>query len=186
LKLKIWLTATFALFLSLQVSSFAQNLKIGYVDSDVIIKQLPEYKTITEELEKMQKQYIDTIQTMENNLKKKAEEFKSKYEEAQRKVESGEIKSDAEIKALNEEMNLLQNELRILDDSLTSYKQNVRELLINKSNELFKPVREKVIKAIEDLAKELKYNFIFDKADGVLLFGDKEFDLTFKVLDKLK
>ncbi len=103
-----------------------------------------------------------------------------------KRLSPAKIKSEAEIKALNEEMNLLQNELRILDDSLTSYKQNVREMLINRSNELFKPVKDKVIKAIEDLAKELKYNFIFDKADGVLLFGDKEYDLTFKVLDKLK
>ncbi|MCX7833722.1 MAG: OmpH family outer membrane protein [Ignavibacteria bacterium] len=186
MKLKISLIAIFALTLLLHLNSNAQNLKIGYVDSDIIIKQLPEYKTITAELEQLQKKYLDTIQARENEIKTKAQEFKTKYEDAQKKVESGEIKSDAEIKALNEEMTVLQNELRELDDSLTTYKQNVREILINKSNELFKPVKEKVIKAIEDIAKELKYNFVFDKADGVLLFGDKEYDLTFKVLDKLK
>ena len=32
----------------------------------------------------------------------------------------------------------------------------------------------------------MKINFVFDKADGSLLYGDKEFDITFKVLDKLK
>lgn len=186
MKLRILLIVIFAVTVLLQINSNAQNLKIGYVDSEVIIKQLPEYKVITQELEDLQKKYLDTIQVRENELKNKAQEFKTKYEDAQKKVESGEIKSEAELKALNEEMNLLQNELRILDDSLTTYKQNVREILINKSNELFKPVREKVIKAIEDIAKELKYNFVFDKADGVLLFGDKEFDLTFKVLDRLK
>lgn len=165
-----------------------QNLKIGYVDSEVIIKQLPEYKKITDELEALQKSYLDTISTKETEIKSKAEVFKTRYEDAQQKVESGVIKSEEELKALNQEINDMQRELQGLDDNLTTYKQSIREVLFEKQNELFKPVQEKVRKAIEDLAKEMKVNFVFDKTDsvGALLYGDKEFDLTFKVLDKLK
>lgn len=170
-------------------TSYAQQaLKIGYVDSEVIIKQLPEYKKITDELEVLQKSYLDTINTKETEIKSKAEIFKNKYEDAQKKVESGVIKSDEELKALNQEINDMQRELQLMDDNLTTYKQSVREALYARQNELFKPVQEKVKKAIEDLAKEMKVNFVFDKTDtvGALLYGDKEFDLTFKVLDKLK
>lgn len=165
-----------------------QTLKLGYVDSEVIIKQLPEYKLITDELEALQKSYLDTISTRENEIKSKAEVFKTKYEDAQKKVESGVIKTDEEMKALNQEISDLQRELQSLDDNLSTYKQTVREALYEKQNLLFKPVQEKVKKAIEDLAKEMKVNFVFDKTDsvGALLYGDKEFDLTFKVLDKLK
>ena len=45
---------------------------------------------------------------------------------------------------------------------------------------------KKITKAIENVAKDLKINFVFDKADGTLIYGDKEYDITFKVLDKLK
>lgn len=165
-----------------------QALKIGYVDSEVIIKQLPEYKRIMDELESIQKSYMDTINTKETDIKSKAEVFKTRYEDAQKKVESGVIKSDEELKALNQEISDLQKELQNLDDGLTTYKQSVREALYTKQNELFKPVQEKVKKAIEDLAKDLKVNLVFDKTESVgsLLYGDKELDLTFKVLDKLK
>ncbi len=92
MKLKTLLIAIFVATLLLQVNSYAQNLKIGFVDSEVIIKQLPEYKAITEELDQLQKKYLDTIQVRENELKTKAQEFKAKYEDAQKKVESGENK----------------------------------------------------------------------------------------------
>jgi Skp family chaperone for outer membrane proteins len=52
--------------------------------------------------------------------------------------------------------------------------------------ELFKPVKEKITKSIETLAKELKYNIVLDKASDALIYGDKDIDITFKVLDKLK
>ena len=58
--------------------------------------------------------------------------------------------------------------------------------MVQKQSEMFKPIKEKITKAIESVAKEMKINFVFDKADGTLIYGDKEFDITFKVLDKLK
>ncbi|MBN1634672.1 MAG: OmpH family outer membrane protein [Ignavibacteria bacterium] len=190
MKLKFCVLTTMLLtFVILAGTTYSQQtLKIAYVDSEVIIKQLPEYKKIMDELESIQKSYMDTINTKETEIKSKAEDFKTKYEDAQQKVESGVIKSDEELKALNQEINDMQRELQSLDDNLTTYKQTIREALYSKQSELFKPVQEKVKKAIEDLAKEMKMNLIFDKTDsvGALLYGDKELDLTFKVLDKLK
>lgn len=168
------------------VNPVSSQIKVGFVDSEVILKQLPESKKVQEQLEAIQKQYLDTITGKENELKTKAEDFKTQYEAAQKKVESGEVKSEAEIKALNEEINALQKELQLLDDGLTAYKQKAREDLLSIQSELFKPIKDKVIKTIEDVSKEMKINFVFDKAEGTLLYGDKEFDITFKVLDKLK
>lgn len=162
------------------------QVKLGFVDSEVILKQLPEAKAIETEMEALQKQYLDTVQAKEDELKTKAENFKSKYEDAQNKVQSGQITSDTEIKALEEEMGGLQSELQALSEGLEGYKSKVQNALLLKQSELFKPVKDKITKTIEDVAKSMKINFVFDKADGSLLFGDKEFDITFKVLDKLK
>ncbi len=166
-------------------NSYAQ-LKIGYVDSEVILKQLPEAKAIETELEGLQKQYLDTAQTMENELKTKAEEFRTKYEDAQNKVKSGAITSEAEVNALEQEMGALQSELQNLSETLDGYKQRVQNSLLVRQSELFKPLKERITKTIEEVAKSLKLNFVLDKADGTLLYGDKDFDITFKVLDKLK
>lgn len=162
------------------------QLKLGYVDSDVILKQLPEAKAIEAEMEGLQKQYLDTVQAKEDELKSKAETFRTKYEDAQNKVKSGQITSESEIKALEDEMGGLQEELQMLSEALEGYKSKVQNTLLIKQSDLFKPVKEKITKSIEEVAKSMKINFVFDKADGSLLFGDKEFDITFKVLDKLK
>ena len=162
------------------------QVKLGFVDSETILKQLPEAQKVQTELEGLQKLYLDTIQVKETEIKSKAETFKTKYDDAQQKVESGAVKSDAELKALQDEIGALQSEIQTLDENLSLYKQNIQNTLLERQAELFKPVKEKITKTIEEVAKSMKINFVFDKADGTLLFGDKEFDITFKVLDKLK
>lgn len=180
------LLAFVVIILAFAGSVSAQSIKVGFVDSEVILKQLPESQKVLTELEGLKKLYIDTIQAKEKELKANAESFKTRYEAAQKLVESGQIKSEAELKTLNEEMQGLQKGLQEQDDALTVYRQKVQEELVQKQNELFKPIKEKITKAIENVAKDMKINFVFDKADGTLIYGDKEYDITFKVLDKLK
>ena len=165
--------------------SFSQA-KVAYVDSEVILKQLPESIQIQKDMEAMQKVYLDTISAKETEIKTQAENFKVRYEDAQKQVESGAIKGEAELKALNEEIQNLQREIQTNSESLDIYKQKVQNDLLAKQQDLFKPVRDKVTKAIEDVAKDMKINFVFDKANGSLIYGDKDSDVTFKVLDKLK
>jgi outer membrane protein len=175
----------FVLTVLFAFSNADAQIKVGYVDSEVILKQLPEAQRVQTELEGMQKLYLDTITARENDLKGKAETFKTKYEDAQRRVQAGQV-SETEIQTLNDEIAGLQNELQVLDEGLSVYKQKVQNDLLAKQQELMKPVREKVVKAIETTAKGMKINFVFDKAEGMLLYGDKEYDITFKVLDSLK
>ena len=88
--MKTLFVKTLAIFLFILSIIFSNNasaqIKVGYVDSEIILKQLPESETIKQELEALQKLYLDTIQTRENELKEKAELFKTKYEEAQQLV----------------------------------------------------------------------------------------------------
>jgi outer membrane protein len=166
-------------------SSVSAQVKVAFVDSDVILKQLPEAQELQKKLEDLQKLYIDTLTTKEKELKDKAASFKTKYEEAQKQVEAGTLKPD-EIKALETELANLQVEIQKMEQEYNEYKQSSSETLLKTQSELFKPLKEKIVKVISDVAKELKYNYVLDKASDALIFGDKEFDITFKVLDKLK
>ena len=161
------------------------QVKVAFVDSEIIIAQLPEAQAVKKQLEDLQKLYVDTVTAKEGEIKSKADIFKAKYEDAQKQIEAGKLTQD-QIKSLESELGLLQDEVTRLDQELALYKQNIQKSLLDMQAELFKPVREKITKAIETLAKELKYNIVLDKAADALIYGDKEIDITFKVLDKLK
>ena len=168
------------------VSAFSYSqIKIGYVDRDGIIKQMPDYKKVEDEYQAYAKLYADTLQAKDTELKTKAEVFKKRYEDAQKQVESGLVKSDVELKKLSDEIAELQKELQTLDDALTGYKQKAQNELMQRQAELLKPLVEKMSKTVEVVAKEMKINFVFNKTDD-LIYGDKDADITFKVLDKLK
>jgi outer membrane protein len=167
-------------------STYAQNFKFGFVDSEIILKQLPESQKVQKDIEALQKLYVDSITTRETTLKSKAENFRTRYDEAQKRVESGQVKSESELKSLNEEIGNLQKEVQDLNEALDLYKQKIQNELVQRQSEMFKPVKDKITAAIESLAKAENIQLIVDKADGNVLYADKKYDLTFKVLDKLK
>jgi outer membrane protein len=159
--------------------------KIAYVDSDIIIKQLPEAQEVQKKLEDLQKQYLDTVNSKEADLKTKADDFKTKYADAQKQLEAGKLTED-QVKQLESDLGAMQVEIQKDEQDLYDYKQQVQQTLVSTQQDLFKPVKEKIITVIGQVAKELKYNLVLDKAGETLLYGDKEMDITFKVLDKLK
>ena len=172
------------------VFSFIGNIcysqaKIAFVDSDVILKQLPEAQAVQKQLEDLQKLYVDTLTSKETDYKAKAEALKTKYDAAQKQVQEGKLTPD-QVKALDAEISEMQTELQKIEQDYGEYKQNVQQALLAKQSELFKPVKEKITKIIEQVAKEMKYNFVLDKAGETLIYGDKDLDITFKVLDRLK
>jgi outer membrane protein len=173
------------IFLLIVAFSLDAQVKIAFVDSEVIINQLPEAQEVKKKLEDLQRLYVDTVTAKENEIKVKADAFKAKYEDAQKKIEAGQITGD-QIKSLEQELGQMQEEVQMMDQELTLYRQNVQKQLYDVQVELFKPVKEKITTAIESLAKELKYNIVLDKASDGLIYGDKNIDITFKVLDKLK
>ena len=182
MKTKLIGTAVFSFFI---VNASISQVKIAFVDSDAIIKQLPEAQAVQKQIEDLQKLYVDTLSSKENEYKGKAEALKTKYEDAQKQVQEGKLTPD-QVKALDAEISAMQTELQKLEQDYTEYKQEIQQILLAKQSELFKPVKDKITRVIEQVAKELKYNYVLDKAGDSLIYGDKELDITFKVLDKLK
>lgn len=182
MKNKIILLAAISVFI---VNAGYSQVKVAFVDSDVILKQLPEAQGVQKQLEELQKFYVDTLTAKESEYKTKAEALKTKYDDAQKKVQEGKLTPD-QVKALDAEISEMQTELQKLEQDYAEYKQNVQQVLLAKQAELFKPVKEKITRTIELVAKELKFNLVLDKAGETLIYGDKDLDITFKVLDKLK
>jgi outer membrane protein len=84
-----------------------------------------------------------------------------------------------------------QQEIYDLDQKLREYKLeklgNDGELA-KQQDKILSPIKDKILKAIEKIAKEQKYSFVFDQTESVrvLLYGEATADLTYKVIDRLK
>jgi outer membrane protein len=158
-----------AVFVSL---TFAQqgSPKIGFVNSEKIINELPEAKESQQKLEGM-------VASWQDEIKKRSDALQSKYEEYQKQANMlNESAKQARQKELVEEEN-----------KLKQYQAEKQQELAVQREKIMKPIQEKVFKAIEKVAKDKKLSFVFDKANDVpLLYADPVFDYTPDVIIYLK
>ncbi len=156
---------------------FAQNnyaqLKIGYVDSDAIMKQLPDAQDVQKKLDAMIKEWQEEISKMERDWKAKYDDY-----DKRKLILSEQKRSEIE------------KELVTLEDQFTKYRQDklgVKGELFQKQEELMKPIQNRIFTVIEQIAKEKDYDYVFDRSgDMMFLYAKEEYDLTKEVLEKLK
>ncbi len=165
----------FPLVLSLIIFSglsFAQ-LKIGYVDSDAIMDNLPDAQDAKQKLNTI----VQEWQTELNNLES---QWKTKYDDYDKRKLIMTDQTRAETEA----------ELVKLEQQVTDYREKkfgTNGELFQKQDELMKPVQNKIFNAIQDVAKDEDLDFVFDRSgDILLLYAKDQYDITTKVMDKLK
>ncbi len=148
--------------------------KIGYVDSQVILNQLPAAIKAQGELDAMVSKWNASIDSMVTDLQ-------SQYTSYQQQAES--MTPDAR-KAKEQE--LVMKEQQIQQFRGSKFQQPNGEYY-RKNDELLQPIKDQIMKGIEEAAKKEGLTFVFDKAgDVILLYADQTYDITFTVLDMLK
>jgi len=145
----------------------AQN-KIGYINLNQLIDQMPETKTIRTQIEAYQKQFIDELTAMNNDYVSKGKAY-----EAQRTT-----LTDAQRTAKETELTDLQKRM---NDYQTSAQQQVQA----KTTELSKPLFDKVRAAVAAVAKEKGYGYTFDTSQTDFIVSPPEDDLMTAVKAKL-
>ena len=159
--------------LALFTTKIVAQPKIGYVDSDTIMKQLPDYQDTQKKLDAMIKEWQEELSKLERDWKTKYDDYEKRklILSEQKRVE-------------------IEKELVDMENEVSKYRQDkfgVRGELFQKQEELMKPLHNRVFTAIQEVAKENDYDFIFDRSgDVIFLFAKEEFDCTKLVLDKLK
>ena len=158
----------------LPTTAAAQGPKIGYVNSAKILSEVPEAIEANKKLDGMGKKW-------QADLEKMSKEFQTKYEENQKK----------EPLLKDEEKRSRQADLTEHQQKVLQYRQekfgNDGELAMA-TDSLLRPIKLKVMKVIEQVAKEQKIQFMFDRNEQiiVLLYGEPKFDYTNLVIDRLK
>lgn len=158
------LAFTMVLALSMQAQKF------GYINTAELFQQIPEVKEATANLE-----------TYQSQLQKKGQDmvtaFQTEYQSLEKKQQSGELSP----KALEVEAQKLKNK----EMEIAKYQQESEKKIIEKNEALFKPIRDKIQAAIDSVAAENGYTYIFDFSMGMIIYADDSTDITALVKSKL-
>ena len=154
---------------------FAQNdQKIGYVDSQIILTQLPEAIKAQSDLDALSSLWSNQLDSMTLGYQQLLTDYQKQ------------ASTMTDDQKLTKQQELIAMEQKILGFRNQKFGQPNGEIY-SKQDEIFDPVKKKIYAAIEQVAKSEGMQFIFDKSgDILLLYADAAFDITFKVLDNLK
>ncbi len=161
------------IFLALIVSNTFQaqtrGTKVGFIDMEYILQNVPDYTEA------------------QNQLEQKAQKWKQEIEA--KKIEINKLKE-----ALKAEKALLTKglieeriaEIVFLENEMLDYQQKRfgpnGDLMSQKAG-LTKPIQDQVFTAVQDIAEAKKYDFIFDKtSDMTMLFAAKRFDISDQII----
>ena len=151
---------------------YAQDIKVGYIDSQRIFA---EYKE-TQDAEKLYKKEVDAwkiqAETMEREIVKLQDELK-----AQSLMLSEEKQKEKKL---------------ILDQKIQDYQRFMAEtfgdegIAAKRNKELTQPIVEKINRILQTMAEEQDFAVVFDIANASIVYAKKEYDLTDLVLVELR
>lgn len=158
----------------LLVSAFpaAAQQKFACVNTDYVLRNVPDYANAQKRLDKYVEDWTKELSEKQSEI----ETLRAEYEQ--------------------ESYLLPDNLKKRRQDEIKSKEQELRDLqqqrfgpggdLDKKRAELLKPVQDRVYAAIERIAQEKNYGFVFDKAGSpAVLFANKKFDISDDVLESL-
>jgi outer membrane protein len=166
-----------ALFLTtLSTLTFAQTeapvQKLGYADFEYIFIQLPDSKQI----ESAMKIHGDQLKA----------QLDAKYKEYQGKVEIYQKLPATTLETVRRDK---ETELQQMQENIQKFQQDAQTSLQKKQQDLMNPVFAKVAKAIEAVAKENGYAYIFTNktltGEDVVLYSDPQYNVSALVLKKM-
>lgn len=162
-----------SIVLFISATSVFGQLKVGYVDSDTILKELPDAKDVQTKLDATIKEWKDELQKMEREYKTKVDEYENR-----KLIMSRQKQRETE------------KELEDIEKSIDDYRQKkfgVNGELFKNQEELMKPIQNLVFNAIKEVAEENELDFVFDRSGDIMfLYAKEEYDITNLVLEKFK
>ena len=168
MKQSILIPFAFLVFTGFAVQA-QQTVRIGYVDMEYILENVPEYQEASAQLENKVQQWKREIETELNRIEKMKQDLAN-----ERPLLTNEMIKDRE-----EEIKF--EEKKILDYQQKRFGPNGD--LITQKLQLVKPIQDQVFVAVQEIAKNRDYDLIFDKsADVVTLYAADRLDVSDQVL----
>lgn len=159
------------LWAAFPVTADAQQ-KIGYIDSQYILDRLPEYQTVQQKLDQVEQQWRSEIQDARDRVEELRQEYQARellYTDEEREQRKQEI-----------------TEARREVESLRQRYFGPDGQLFSRQRELMRPIQERILAAVEEVATSEGYDYVLDQSGDVLfMFARDQYDLSDTVLREL-
>lgn len=159
----------FAIMVAIPMLASAQTIKIGVVDTQSVITDLPSYKEAQTKIEAVAKKYDDEYASLRAEALKKYEEFQT-------------LSADTTTPDAVKERRA--KELDELSTKLSEFEQMAQADLQKQQQEIMGPVLTSVQSAIQSIGKEGGYTVI-QEVGAFLYYGAPAEDITAAVKTRL-
>ncbi len=150
-------------------SAASAQQKIGHLNSVEIIQALPEYKQMSDAVEKKKQEYAAMMQNMYAEYEKKSKNLQ----------QNGPTMPEAM-------QGTLMQELQDLEKRINTFQEKAQSDLQDYAQKLAQPLQDKYMKGVKAVAKEQGYDYVFDlAANGLVYFPESGTDLTQAVKTKI-
>lgn len=133
--------------------SYAQS-KLAHINTQELIKVLPEAIEANKQLEKLEQTYTKDIQ--------------SSYVEYQKKLEQYQKEAETQPKEVNERR---ATEMAEAENRIREAQESAAKELQQKRSDLYGPIMEKVRAAIQKVSKQLGYEYVLDASTLIVADG---------------
>ena len=149
-------------------TTFAQQ-KVGHLNSVEIMQALPEYKLMSDAVDKKKGEYAAMMQNMYAEYEKKTKDLQANG------ATMSQVLQDSKVQ-----------ELKDLEKRMNDFEQKAQSDLQDYAQKAAKPLQDKYLKGMKDVAKEQGYDYVFDvAANGIVYFPETGTDLTQAVKTKI-
>ncbi|WP_160068148.1 OmpH family outer membrane protein [Sphingobacterium bovisgrunnientis] len=158
-------------FLTVSISAtFAQ--RFAYVDSEYILRHVPEYTSAQKQIDDLAKQWQDQIDIQYTEIEKLYKAYQNDHS-----LLSEDMRKRREDEIVNKE-----KQVKDLQRQKFSYGGDLEK----ERTRLFQPIQTRISKAIEDFAKAQGFDFIVDKGSELtFLYSNPALDKSNDVITKL-
>ncbi len=170
MKNKLFLFSLFILLTSITFEAYSQRgVTIGYIDMEYILENVPEYQEALTQLDG------------------RVQRWRKDIEDQQKEIDNLKLNLSNESVLLTKELvEEREEDIKIKEDQLFEYQQNRfgpnGDLMIQK-RQLVQPIQDQVFTAVQEIAGNRQYDFIFDKsADVVMLYAAERNDISDQVI----
>jgi outer membrane protein len=148
---------------------FAQGkVKLGHINSDSLLKVMPGRDSAIAKIQAEAEVYQKLLTTMNTEYESKATDYQTNYNTMSELIKQTKLA-----------------ELQDLQTRIEKFQTSASDSLQSKQTLLLQPIIDTAKKAIEDVAKENGYTYIFDSALGMILFSTDTDDIMPLVKKKI-
>jgi len=169
MKTKNLILLAFTAFLFAFSAQAQRGVRVGYIDMEYILENVPEYKEASIQLDG------------------KVQKWKMDIDKKQKEIDQMKLNLSNERVLLTKELiEEREEEIQIEEDEMLRYQQDrfgPNGDLVIQRRQLVQPIQDQVFNIVQEVAVNKKYDFIFDKsADVVMLFAAERNDISDIVL----